>query len=234
LPIWLITFEHKARRGFWSICKLNKKGGNKVKYFKIWGERLVATGKAMREDERGEVNISGILLMGIGMVFLAVGFIMFPIVTDSTDALLDWICTANTSITDATFTGFSSVVGITPLLVLVGFLAAGVFAMYLGVKISKGAAGGTSLNLGTMILLALSMVFIAIALIILPVALEAICSVLSNNSGGVNTGQGLNATYVGLGPILLVTPLLVLISFIGGAIVSGFFGIKKLGAGSMG
>lgn len=181
-------------------------------------------------SERGDVNIGGILLMGIGMVFLAVGFIMFPIVTDATDDLLDWTCTANTSISDATFTGFTSVVGITPLLVLVGFLAAAVFAMYLGVKIAKGGAS-TSLNLGTMILLALSLVFIAIALIILPVALEAICSVLSNNSGSANTGQGLNASYTGLSPILLVTPLLILISFIGGAIVSGFFGIRRMGSG---
>lgn len=188
----------------------------------------VEKGREMRQSQRGEVNISGVLLMGIGMVFLAVGFIMFPIVTSATDDLLGWTCTANTSITDATFTGFTSVVGITPLLVLVGFLAAAVFAMYLGVKVSKGA-GSTSMDLGAMILLALSLVFIAIALIILPVALEAICSVLSNNAGAANTGQGLNSAYTGLSPILLVTPLLILISFIGGAIVSGFFGIKKIG-----
>lgn len=193
------------------------------------GYWLVAKGREMRASERGDVNIGGVLLMGIGMVFLAVGFIMFPIVTDATDALLDWTCTANTSTTDATFTGFTSVVGITPLLVLIGFLAAGVFAMYLGVRVARGA-GSTRLDLGSMIMLALAMVFIAIALIILPVALEAICSVLSNNSGAANTGQGLNAAYTGLSPILLVTPLLILISFIGGAIVSGFFGIKRIGS----
>lgn len=194
------------------------------------GEYLKAVGRARvaLAKERGEIDIGGILLMGIGMVFVAVGFIMFPIVTDATDGLLDWACTANTSISDATFTGFTSVVGITPLLVLVGFLAAAVFAMFLGVRISKGA-GAAKLDLGSMIMLALALVFIAIALIILPVALEAICGVLSNNAGAVDTGQGLNTAYVGLGPILLVTPLLILISFIGGAIVAGFFGIKKIG-----
>ena len=67
------------------------------------------------------------------------------------------------------------------------------------------------------------MVFIAVALIILPVALDGIASVLH---GG---GAGINSAYTGLSEILLVTPLLVLISFLGGAVVSGFFGIKRLG-----
>lgn len=175
------------------------------------------------KGERGAINIQSILMMGIGMVFLAVGFIMFPIVTSATDGLLAYQYSANASITDASFTGFTAVVGITPLLVLLGFISAGVFAMYLGVKITKGSAGETSVNLGSMILLALSMVFIAIALIIMPVALDGISSVLH---GG---GSGISSSYTGLSPILLVTPLLLLISFVGGAIVSGFFGIKKLG-----
>ena len=73
-------------------------------------------------------------------------------------------------------------------------------------------------------MLALSLIFIAIALIILPVALDGICEVLHGD------GTGISSDYTGLEPILEVTPLLILISFIGGAIVSGFFGIKKLGA----
>jgi len=176
------------------------------------------------KKERGEIDIGGILVMGIGMVFLAVGFIMYPIIMTATDALLAWICTANASITDATFTGFTAIVGIVPLLVLIGFLSAAVFSMYLGVKIMRGAAGDTKLDLGTMLLLGLSLIFIAIGLIILPVTLEAICSVLTGD------GSGLSASYVGLSPILLVTPLMILISFISGAVISGFFGIKRLGA----
>lgn len=174
---------------------------------------------------KGEINIGGVLLMGIGMVFLAVGFIMFPIVTDATDSLLAYQYTSNASITDATFTGFTAVVGITPLLVLLGFLSAAVFSMYLGVKISKGGAGGTTLNLGSMVMLGLSMVFVAVGLIILPVALDGVASVLH---GG---GSGISASYTGLSPILLVTPLLILISFVSAAIISGYFGIKKLGTG---
>jgi len=193
---------------------------NKVQLIGYW---LKAKAETMR-NERGELDIGGILVMGIGMVFLAVGFIIFPIVTDATDDLLGWVCTDNASITDASFTGFTAVVGITPLLVLVGFLAAGVFSMYLGIRISKGQAASNKVNLGTLIMLALAMIFIAIALIILPVALEAICTVLSND------GAGISASYTGLSPILLVTPLLVLVAFLGGAVIAGFFGIKNLGS----
>lgn len=177
----------------------------------VWGKMCAA--------ERGAIDIGGILLMAIGMVFLAVGFIMFPIVTTATDALLAYVCAACTSITDSTFTGFTAVIGITPLLVLIGYLSAAVFAMFLGVKVMK-EGGSTKLDLGTLILLALSLVFIAIALIVLPVALDGICSIL---------GPGISSAYTGLSPILLVTPLLILISFISGAVITGFFGIKRLG-----
>ena len=190
----------------------------------IW---FLVTGAALKEKgcrgENGALDIGSILMMGIGMVFLAVGFIMFPIVTTATDTLLAYACTANAAIIKASyFTGFTAIVGITPLLVLVGYLSAAVFSMYLGVKMMKGGAGGTKLDLGTMLLLGIALIFIAIGLIILPVTLDGICTVLH---GG---GEGINAAYVGLSPILLVTPLLVLISFISAAVISGFFGLKRL------
>lgn len=174
------------------------------------------------KEEKGAMNIVSILIMGIGMVFLAVGFIMFPIVTDATDDLLAYEYTTNTAITDATFTGFTSVIGITPLLVLIGYVSAAIFAMYLGVKIAKTGAGSTKLDLGSLLLLGLSMVFIAIALIILPVALDGLAGVYH---GG---GTGISSSYTGLSPILLVTPLLILISFISSAVLTGFFGFKRL------
>ncbi len=186
------------------------------------GRFMIEQGRQMRK-ERGAMDVGGILLMGIGMVFLAVGFIMFPIVTTSTDALLAYEYSANTSITDATFTGFTAVIGITPLLVLVGYISAAVFSMFLGVKIVRGGEGGTKLDMGSLLMLGISLIFIAIALIILPVALDGISSVISGD------GAGINSAYTGLEPILLVTPLLILISFLAGAVISGFFGIKRLG-----
>ncbi len=180
------------------------------------------------KGEEGAMNIVAVLIMGIGMVFLAVGFIMFPIVTTATDALLAYINTANASIMAANFTGFVAVTGITPLLILLGFVSASVFSMYLGVKLVKGG-DSTQLDLGAMLLLGISMIFIAIGLIILPVALDGIALVWD---GGDH--EGLNAAYVGLEPILLITPLLILISFIASAVLSGFFGFKKLTGGAGG
>lgn len=190
---------------------------------------LMEKGRLMIEKGRdgnpecGAIDVGGILLMAIGMVFLAVGFIMFPIVTTATDALLAYECAANTTITDASFTGFTAVIGIAPLLVLIGYLSAAVFSMFLGVKVMKSGSGSTHLDLGSLLMLGISLIFIAIALIILPVALDGICSVLHNS------GAGINSAYVGLSPILLVTPLLILISFLAGAVITGFFGIKRLG-----
>ncbi len=193
--------------------------------FPMW---LMGTGcdrvkEGWARQERGAIDIGGILIMGIGMVFLAVGFIMYPIIMTATDALLAYACAINASINASFFTGFTPIVGITPLLVLIGYLSAAVFSMYLGIKIMKGGEGGTTLDLGTILLLGISLIFIAIGLIILPVTLDAICSVLSGTADA-----GISTSYVGLEPILRVTPLLILISFVAGAVISGFFGIKKL------
>lgn len=178
--------------------------------------------------EAGEINISGILLMGIGMVFLAVGFIMFPIATDATDTLLAYEYSSNTSITDATYTGFTAVIGITPLLILLGFISAAVITGFLGFKIMKGAAGSTNVNPGTLMLLGLSIVFIAIGLIVEPVMLDGISSVVH---GG---GSGISTSYTGLSAIILVVPMLVHIAYLAAAVFTGFFGIKNLASNSFG
>ena len=191
-------------------------------------EKFTRIGRRLRErgmdgnPQRGAIDIGGVLLMGIGMIFLAVGFIMFPIVTEASDDLIAWHCAANATWGIEEFTGFEPIIGITPLLVLVGYLSAAVFSMYLGVRMVKGG-GSTSLDLGSILMLGISMIFIAIGLIILPVVLDAICSLL--------TGADILdfSDYTGLQPILEVTPLLVLIAFITGAVVTGFFGLKRIG-----
>ncbi len=180
------------------------------------------------QRERGAIDIGAILMMGIGMVFLAVGFIMFPIVTTATTALFDWTATCNATFTDADFTGFTAIIGIVPLLVLVGFLSAAVFSMFLGVKMMKGSTGSTRLDLGAILLLGIAMIFIAIGLIIFPVILDAIAPLVATTQC-VSTALS-TSDYPGLVPILLVTPLLVLVAFVAGAVVTGFFGIKRLGS----
>ena len=175
------------------------------------------------KKEDGNMNIGGVLMMGIGMVFLAVGFIMFPIATDATDTILDYEYTSNASITDSSFTGLTAIVGITPLLILLGFISAAVITGFLGMKVMKGG-GSSKLSPGGLLLNGLSIVFIALGLIIFPVTLDGISTVYH---GG---GEGISSSYTGLSAILLVTPMLVLLSFIAASVISGFFGVKSLGA----
>lgn len=189
------------------------------------GHEFIAKSKA-NDGERGAVNLGGIMLLGIGMVFLAVGFIMFPIATDATDSILAYQYTSNTAITDSSYTGLTAITGITPLLILLGFIAAAVITGMLGFKVMKGS-GSVSLNPGNLLMLGLSIVFIALGLIIFPVVLDGVSSVYH---GG---GSGISASYTGLSAILLVTPMLVLLAFIAAAVLSGFFGIKRLSQSNM-
>lgn len=182
--------------------------------------------KHLIKDERGAMNIGGIMMMGIAMVFLAVGFIMFPISTTATQSLLDYSYSANGTITDATYTSFTAILGITPLLILIGFVTAAVVTGFMGMKVMRGAEGG-KLSPGNTLMLGLSIVFIAIALIIEPVMLDGISSVVH---GG---GSGISTSFTGLSAIILVVPMLVHIAFLASAVITGFFGIKSLQSASM-
>lgn len=173
------------------------------------------------QKEDGAMNIGGIMMLSIALVFLAIGFIFLPISTDAAEDLLAYEYTSNTSITDATFTGFTSVVGITPLLILVGYLAAAVITGMLGIRIMKGA-GTTQVNAGSLMLLGLSVIFIAIGLIVEPVMLDGVASVVHNS------GQGISSSFTGYSSIVIVSPMLVHIAFLAAAVLSGFFGIKRL------
>lgn len=183
---------------------------------------IMIRGPPILADQRGAIDIGGIMMMGIAMVFLAIGFIMFPISTTATQTLLDYAYSANASITDATYTGFTALLGITPLLILIGYVSAAVITGFLGLKIMRGAEGKASLNPGNLLMLGLSIVFIAIGLIVEPVMLDGISSVVH---GG---GSGISSSFTGLSAIILVVPMLVHISFLAAAVITGFFGIKSI------
>jgi len=183
---------------------------------------LMAT--SLHKNQRGEVNLGGIILLGLGMVFISVGFIMLPIATTACQSILDYSYSANGTITDASYTGLTSIAGIVPLLILLGFLAEGVIAGFLGIRIMKGE-GEAKANPGSLILLALSIVFIAVGLIMFPVALDGISSVYSNS------GSGISSSFTGFQALLLVSPMLILLGFIVASVISGFFGIKTLTSG---
>ena len=184
--------------------------------------------KKLREKgQEGMINIAGLVMMGIGMVFLAVGFIVFPIVTTATDAILAWSYSANAGLatSNSTFTGLQQVVGIVPLLVLVGFVTAGAVTGFLGYKVAAGAGTASAMNPGSMMMLGIGIIFIAVGLIIFPVVLDGAASVIH---GG---GTGISATYTGLGSIISIAPLIVLVAFITAGVISGFFGIKGMARG---
>lgn len=181
--------------------------------------------KMLLSNQKGEVNLGGIIMLGLSMVFISVGFIMLPIATGACADILAYEYTSNTSITDATFTGLTSITGITPLLILLGFLAEAVIAGMLGIKIMKGQ-GAAKANPGSLIMIGLSIAFIAVGLIMFPVALDGIASVAH---GG---GEGISSSFTGFQSLLYIAPMLVELGFIVASVITGFFGIKALSSGT--
>lgn len=183
--------------------------------------RMLSKFKEIVKDERGALSPSGLLMMGIAMIFIAIGFIIYPIIITGTDAILDWQCTANATITDASFTGLTATTGVVPLLILIGFVTAGVVTGFLGVRMMRSGES-TRISPVNLLMLAIGLVFIAVGLIIFPVVLDGCCTILH---GG---GFGISSTYTGLSAVVGVVPLLVLIAFVSAAVISGFFGVKGL------
>ena len=178
--------------------------------------------KNAAKNERGEISIQGMMLMGLGMIFIAVGFIIYPVVTSATDSILAYSYASNATFNAAYFTGLTAVTGITPLVVLVGFLTAGVITGFMGYKVTTGGSDA-HMNPAGLMMLGIGMIFIAVGLIIFPVVLDGVSSTLHNNAAGISS------SYTGLTPILRVSPLIVLTAFLAGGIVAGFFGIKAMG-----
>ena len=171
--------------------------------------------------ERGAINIATILMMSIGLIFLSVGFIMFPNVTDASAALLAYSYSANVAITDATYTGLTTTIGIFPLLTLLGYVAVAVISGFMGVRIAQ-TEGSTRLSVGGFLMLGISLVFVALGLYIFPVLLDGVSSVVH---GG---GAGISASFTGLSSILLMVPMLVLLAYMVATVITGFFGIKMM------
>jgi len=82
--------------------------------------------------EEGAINIGNILLLAIALIFIAVGFIIYPVVMDGVEQVLD-------APTIDSYTGLGPVASVAPLIVLIGFIAAGVITGFFGIRnIMKG------------------------------------------------------------------------------------------------
>jgi hypothetical protein len=173
-------------------------------------------------SQKGEVNLGGIIMLGLSMVFIAVGFIMLPIATEACSDILGYAYSGNAAITDATYTGLTAITGITPLLILLGFIAEAVISGMMGIKIMKTGSSAKA-NPGSLVLIGLSIVFIAVGLIMFPVALDGISSVYH---GG---GTGIDTAFSGFSSLLLICPMLVELGYVVASVITGFFGLKTLG-----
>lgn len=221
LAIWIVCLTGYSYKVFRDQFTARCHGARAPPGFLTYlAHQFVGTKKFQKQT--GSMNIGGIMLLGISMVFLAVGFIFLPISTDASADLLAYEYSGCTSITDADYTGFTSVVGITPLLILVGFIAAAVISGMLGIKVIKGA-GSAKADPGSLIMLGLSIVFISVGLIIEPVMLDGVSSVVYSG------GSGISASFTGYEAVIKVSPLLVHLAFLASAVLSGFFGLKRLG-----
>jgi len=149
--------------------------------------------KRLIRGQRGIINIAGLVMMGIGMVFLAVA----------------WSYTAytHTSITDAYFTGLTQVVGIVPLLVLIGFVTAGAITGFMGYKVASGGATASTTNPGSMMMLGIGIIFIAVGLIMFPVVLDGTASALTAKNAYSETDEVLTAVGVTIGNYTLTNTL---------------------------
>jgi len=169
-------------------------------------------------------KIGGILLMGVGMIFLAVAFIMFPNVTTACQTILDWEYSANATITDATFTGLPTIVGIFPLLSLLGLITAGVISGFLGIKVVRDQSTG-KFSIASFLILGIGLIFISLGLNIYPVFLDAVASVVHNG------GAGISSTFTGLSSLMLMSPMIVVLGFLVSTVVKGFFGVDMSSTG---
>jgi len=68
-----------------------------------------------------------ILTMVLGIIAIAIAFVVFPIVMDASHTIL-----SNANIGD--YTGLSSIAAVAPLIVFVGLLFTGGFSMYKGIS----------------------------------------------------------------------------------------------------
>lgn len=88
----------------------------------------------LHKAQRGAVNLSNIIMLGLGMVFIGVGAYFIPV-------MLEGFTEALSADNVSSFTGLESVIKLGPTLVVLGFIIGGAVVGFLGIK---GIAGGAS------------------------------------------------------------------------------------------
>lgn len=182
----------------------------------------------LRGAEKGAVNMGGFVFVAIGLIMVAVGFIIFPITVTGTDAILAYSdgTLSNHVFAAANFTGLSAVAALTPLLVLLGFIVSTVLTGFMGVQTFRGAAEYEG-NPAQYLLLGVGMIFIAVALIVFPILLDGISS-----AWDAVLDSTYASSYTGVTGFIPIAPLLALVGTIFIGVVAEYFGIRKSMTGS--
>jgi hypothetical protein len=174
--------------------------------------------------QRGAVDPAGMMLMAIGLIFLSVGMIIYPICFDATDAVFAWTSANYTAgppqvgYTTADFTGLNPILGIFPLLVLLGYVVEAVINGIMGIQVMRGQSAG-GINPAGLMLQSIGLIFLSVAMIVYPITLDGIAAILDGLAGATGT-------YTGIGSFAPVVPLLVLLAIIIAGVMVSFFGIK--------
>ena len=162
----------------------------------------------MRKKMTGAVD-SGVLM---GLIMIAIAFILFPIVITGTETILAWTTTGGNS-TLATFTGLSSVVGIAPMMIFVFVVFGGIGMTSVG-AFRSAKTGKTGMNL------LLSLIMLAIAFVVYPIVLDGADTILSDAN---------IADYTGLSSIAAIAPLLVFVAMLFAGIgIGGYTGYRAV------
>jgi len=80
----------------------------------------------------------------VGLMMIAVAFIIFPMVLTGTNTILAWTASDNTTISQ--FTGLETIVKIAPTLVFLVFLFGGGFLSFQGFRSGGGGKAGRGLH----------------------------------------------------------------------------------------
>jgi len=134
----------------------------------------------------------------LSMVFTAILFMVFPIILLFVNQIMNW---TGESLTLGNFTGMESIVGIAPLILFVGAVFGNLMlTTYSGIKASKEKLG-TAVIIGV-IMIGVGLVFYTLVL---------------NGAEALLTDTYIDS-YVGMSAIVGISPLLIFVMYIFGAI----------------
>ena len=136
-----------------------------------------------------------------GMVMTAILFLVFPILMDTIGTVMSWTGTGGNI---SQFTGLESVLPIAPLIIFVAIMFG---------SVGLTVAGGIKASSGKLsVALIMSVIMIAIGFLFYSIVLDGAAALL--NDADI-------ADYTGLSSVVGIAPLLVLVTYVFGAIAIG-------------